>query len=162
MGKCGTVQPEATDGNIIRRMRIACWITKATNTHSEYVFITVISRITLQRVWRPNRPRLLGTSMYEGVRLGRGERWVLTSRFYAYTPFPSPAVMHTPLSRHQPLLRAHPFPVTSRYAYTTFPSPAVVTRTPLSRHQPLCIHPFPGALTPSFQLGSQIENCSQV
>ena len=28
---------QATDDNIIRRMRIACWITKATDTHSEYV-----------------------------------------------------------------------------------------------------------------------------
>jgi hypothetical protein len=27
---------QATDGNIIRRMRIACWIPKATNAHSEY------------------------------------------------------------------------------------------------------------------------------
>ena len=32
---------QATDGNIIRRMRIACWITKATNTHSEYVILIV-------------------------------------------------------------------------------------------------------------------------
>jgi hypothetical protein len=28
---------QATDGNIIRRMRFACWITKATDTHSECV-----------------------------------------------------------------------------------------------------------------------------
>jgi hypothetical protein len=28
---------EATDGNIIRCMRVACWITKTTNTHLEYV-----------------------------------------------------------------------------------------------------------------------------
>jgi hypothetical protein len=28
---------QATDDNIIRRMRFACWITKATDTHSEYV-----------------------------------------------------------------------------------------------------------------------------
>ena len=31
----------ATDDNKIRRMRIACWIPKATNTHSEYVTIIV-------------------------------------------------------------------------------------------------------------------------
>ena len=30
------VEPE-TDGNIIRRMRFACWITESTDTHSEYV-----------------------------------------------------------------------------------------------------------------------------
>jgi hypothetical protein len=28
---------QATDNNIIRRMRFECWITKATYTHSEYV-----------------------------------------------------------------------------------------------------------------------------
>ena len=28
---------QATDDKIIRRMRIACWIPKATNTHSQYV-----------------------------------------------------------------------------------------------------------------------------
>jgi len=30
---------QATDDNIICRMRIACWILKATNTYSEYVII---------------------------------------------------------------------------------------------------------------------------
>ena len=30
---------QPTHGNIIRPMRIACWITKATDTHSEYVTI---------------------------------------------------------------------------------------------------------------------------
>jgi hypothetical protein len=30
---------KATDDNIIRRMRFACWITKATDTHSEYVIL---------------------------------------------------------------------------------------------------------------------------
>jgi hypothetical protein len=34
--KCGAAG-RATDGDIIRRMRTACWITKATDTHSEYV-----------------------------------------------------------------------------------------------------------------------------
>ena len=28
---------QATDDNIIQRMRFACWISKATDTHSEYV-----------------------------------------------------------------------------------------------------------------------------
>jgi hypothetical protein len=31
---------QATDHNIIRRMRFACWITKATDTNSEYVILT--------------------------------------------------------------------------------------------------------------------------
>jgi hypothetical protein len=29
--------PQATDDNIIRRMRFACWVTKATDAHSEYI-----------------------------------------------------------------------------------------------------------------------------
>jgi hypothetical protein len=30
---------EATDDSITRRLRLACWITKATNTHSEHVIV---------------------------------------------------------------------------------------------------------------------------
>jgi hypothetical protein len=30
--------------NIIRRMRVACWITKATDTHSEYVMRSAFPR----------------------------------------------------------------------------------------------------------------------
>jgi hypothetical protein len=30
---------QATDVNITRRMRLACWLTKATDTHSEYVIL---------------------------------------------------------------------------------------------------------------------------
>jgi hypothetical protein len=33
------IDREATHDNIIRRMRVACWITKATDTHSEYVIL---------------------------------------------------------------------------------------------------------------------------
>ena len=36
--KLGTAR-HAIDENIIRRMRFACWITKATNTHLEYVIL---------------------------------------------------------------------------------------------------------------------------
>ena len=41
---------QATDEDIIRRMRIACWVTKATNILSEYV-----TRIALPR---PKRERV--------------------------------------------------------------------------------------------------------
>jgi hypothetical protein len=41
--KYGTAR-QTTDDNIIRRMRFACWITEATDTHSEYVI-----RITFRR-----------------------------------------------------------------------------------------------------------------
>jgi hypothetical protein len=36
--KYGTAR-QAADDNIIRRMRFACWITKATDTHAEYVIL---------------------------------------------------------------------------------------------------------------------------
>jgi len=32
---------QASDDNIIRRIHYACWITKATDTHSEYVIVLV-------------------------------------------------------------------------------------------------------------------------
>ena len=37
-----TVKQQATDDNIIKRMRIACWITKTTNTHLEYALLTAL------------------------------------------------------------------------------------------------------------------------
>jgi len=40
---------QATDGNIIRRMRIACWITKATNTPSKYVILFPLSQWLRER-----------------------------------------------------------------------------------------------------------------
>ena len=33
------LQPDRPGGNIIWRMRIACWITKDTDTHSEYIIV---------------------------------------------------------------------------------------------------------------------------
>jgi hypothetical protein len=39
-GKTG----QATVDNIIRPTRFACWITKATDTHSEYVILIVFPR----------------------------------------------------------------------------------------------------------------------
>jgi hypothetical protein len=41
--KYGRVR-QATDDNTIRRMRFACWITKATDTHSEYVILIAFPR----------------------------------------------------------------------------------------------------------------------
>jgi hypothetical protein len=35
---------QATDGNTLRRMRIACWITKATDTHLECIRVTAFPR----------------------------------------------------------------------------------------------------------------------
>jgi hypothetical protein len=41
------VQPEKTHNDIIRRTRVACWITKTTDTNSEYVIIIALSRATM-------------------------------------------------------------------------------------------------------------------
>jgi hypothetical protein len=54
---------QATDDNIIRRMRFACWITKATDTHLEYVIIITFPR----QQWLRERPSML--SLYVGVTL---------------------------------------------------------------------------------------------
>jgi len=43
------------DANIIRRMDFACWVTKATETHSEYV---IIIAFTMQE-WLGERASLL-------------------------------------------------------------------------------------------------------
>ena len=48
MEKCGVAR-KTTDDNIIRRISIACWITKAADTHSEYVILIVIPRQQLLR-----------------------------------------------------------------------------------------------------------------
>jgi hypothetical protein len=41
--KCGEAR-QATDDNIMWCMHIACWITKATDTHSEHVIPIAFSR----------------------------------------------------------------------------------------------------------------------
>jgi hypothetical protein len=38
------VQPDRTRDSVIRRMRFACRITKATKTHSEYVILIAFPR----------------------------------------------------------------------------------------------------------------------
>jgi hypothetical protein len=47
---------QATDDNIIRRMRFACCIPKATNTHSEYVILIAFPR----KQWMQDRASALG------------------------------------------------------------------------------------------------------
>jgi hypothetical protein len=46
---------QATSDNIIRRMRFACWIAKATETHSEYEILTAFLRQQLLREALPTR-----------------------------------------------------------------------------------------------------------
>jgi hypothetical protein len=41
--KCGKAG-QATDDNIIRRMRFACWISKAADTHSGYAILIAFAR----------------------------------------------------------------------------------------------------------------------
>ena len=45
---------QATDGDIIRRMRFACWMTKATVSHSEYIISIAFPR----QVWLSERAPL--------------------------------------------------------------------------------------------------------
>jgi hypothetical protein len=44
--ECGTPR-QVTDENIIWRMRFVCWITKATDIHSEYIIIIAFSTATM-------------------------------------------------------------------------------------------------------------------
>jgi hypothetical protein len=46
---------QATDDNIIRRMLYACWIPKATDTHSEYVILIAFPR----QEWLSERTSML-------------------------------------------------------------------------------------------------------
>ena len=54
VGKCWKVG-QATCDNIIRRMRFACWTSKATNTHSEYAILISFPR----QQWLHERVSLL-------------------------------------------------------------------------------------------------------
>ena len=63
---------EATDDNRIRRMRFACRITNATNTHSEYVIIIAFPR----RKWLRERAVMLRhTRKYRDCLLNIYTRW---------------------------------------------------------------------------------------
>jgi hypothetical protein len=46
---------QATDDNVIRHMLFACWITKATDTHSEYVICIAFP----QQQWLLERASIL-------------------------------------------------------------------------------------------------------
>jgi len=50
--KHGTAR-QATDDDITKRMRIACWITEVTNTHSEYVIVIAFLRQKLLQLYAP-------------------------------------------------------------------------------------------------------------
>jgi len=58
MSQCGeknATARKAKDDHIIRRMRFACWITKAKGTHSEYVLIIAF----LRQMWLRERDSIL-------------------------------------------------------------------------------------------------------
>jgi hypothetical protein len=54
VGKCDRVT-QAPDGNIVLRMRFACWIPKPTDTYSEYVILIVFPR----QQWLRDRATML-------------------------------------------------------------------------------------------------------
>ena len=64
MEKYGTAR-QFTDDNIIRRMRFACWVTKATDTHSEYIILIAFS----QQKWLGERASMLGYKRDIGFRI---------------------------------------------------------------------------------------------
>ena len=59
MQKYGSAR-QTTDDNIIRRMRTECWITKATDTHSEYVILIAFPR----QQWLRERASVLRLYVY--------------------------------------------------------------------------------------------------
>jgi hypothetical protein len=68
--KCGTAG-QATDGNITRRMRFACWITRFTHTHTlkvcnTYCFytVTMVTRTRLSVMFIPTLPVLLMSNLF--------------------------------------------------------------------------------------------------
>ena len=74
--KYGTAR-QATDGNITRLMRFACWITKATDTHSEYAILSGFPRWQ----WLLERSLMLRYAYVaclvhcRQVRVGQPEKW---------------------------------------------------------------------------------------
>ena len=59
MEKYGTAG-HATYDNIIRSMRFACWVTKATNRHAQYVILIAFPR----QQWLRERYLILGVTCY--------------------------------------------------------------------------------------------------
>ena len=59
MEKCGRMR-HAKDDNIILRMRIACWVPKAIDTHLEYVILIAFSR----RQWLRERVSVLDLCVF--------------------------------------------------------------------------------------------------
>jgi hypothetical protein len=64
---------QATDDNIIRRMCFACWVTKATNTHSEYIVLIHGNNgyANAPQCYGIRTLSVLFTSTTETVRLGK-------------------------------------------------------------------------------------------
>jgi hypothetical protein len=59
VGKCGRAR-QATADNIIWRMRVRCLITKATDTHSEYVILITFPG----QQWLRERVSMLGYTYF--------------------------------------------------------------------------------------------------
>jgi len=80
------IQPEkGTDDTILRRMRIAYWITKATNAHSEFVIFidfitaTVVTRTPSHIPFVCRLPVLLTLSNFDR-QLSAGEHFLCTKQ----------------------------------------------------------------------------------
>jgi hypothetical protein len=91
-GKAG----QATDGNVIRRTRFECWITKATDTHSEYVILIAFPR----QQWLRERASVLRlyvhclSTFHLNIFYYKDPDIVVKSKFFS-SYFPRSAVQNT-------------------------------------------------------------------
>jgi hypothetical protein len=70
---------QTTDDNIIRRMRFASWITKATDTHSEYVILIAFPR----QLWLRERASILSYTYIDSYfyqTVSRTKQWSACNR----------------------------------------------------------------------------------
>jgi hypothetical protein len=75
LAKYGTAG-QATGDNITPRMRIACWIPKATDTHSEYVTFSAF----LRQQWLRERASMLGyTYIVSCIKINWKNMWLFVS-----------------------------------------------------------------------------------
>ena len=100
VGKCGTAT-QATDGDIIQRMSFACWITKHTDTHSEYVTLIVFplqqwlcERVSILRNQCITCLRFVFKGLNIDIRIPRTRPVLLMQHVFMYTWQESQYALH--------------------------------------------------------------------
>jgi hypothetical protein len=69
----------ATDDNIIRPMRIACWMCNATDTHSEYFILLILALILFMSFGLLGNSRLSNTYCFSTAKVVTRTRFNITS-----------------------------------------------------------------------------------